>query len=125
MTYLDILPSYIANLVYRIHYTRRNICATCEGLRFKFCAAESLRNETLRYPASRFCEEGMDDLRVAIRVAELREKRGMTQTELAAKIHTSAAVISRLERGRNVELKTLRRVAAALHGRLTVEPLAS
>ena len=70
-------------------------------------------------------EEGLDDLRIAVRVAELREKRGMTQTELAAKIHTSAAVISRLERGRNVELKTLRKVAAALDARLTVEPLAS
>ena len=70
-------------------------------------------------------EEGLDDLRVAVRLAELREKRGMTQTELAAKIHTSPAVISRLEQGRNVELKTLRKVAAALEARLTVEPLAS
>jgi ribosome-binding protein aMBF1 (putative translation factor) len=70
-------------------------------------------------------EKGLDDLRVAVRLAELREKRGMTQTELAAKIHTSPAVISRLEQGRNVELKTLRKVAAALEARLTVEPLAS
>jgi len=70
-------------------------------------------------------EDGLDDLRIAVRLAELREKRGLTQTELAAKIHTSAAVISRLERGRNVELKTLRKVAAALHARLIVEPLAS
>jgi ribosome-binding protein aMBF1 (putative translation factor) len=70
-------------------------------------------------------EEGLDDLRIAVRLAELREKSGMTQTELAAKIHTSPAVISRLERGRNVELKTLKRVAAALDARLTIEPLAS
>ena len=70
-------------------------------------------------------EEGLEDLRIAVRLAELREKRGMTQTELAAKIHTSPAVISRLERGRNVELKTLKKVAAALDARLTVEPLAS
>jgi ribosome-binding protein aMBF1 (putative translation factor) len=70
-------------------------------------------------------EAGLDDLRIAVRLAELREKRGMTQTELAAKIHTSPAVISRLERGRNVELNTLKKVAAALHARLTVEPLAS
>ena len=49
----------------------------------------------------------------------------MTQTELAAKIHTSAAVISRLERGQNVEFKTLKKVAAALGVRFTLEPLAS
>ena len=70
-------------------------------------------------------EDGLDDLRIAVRLAELREKRGMTQTELAAKIHTSPAVISRLEQGRNVELRTLKRVAAALDARLTIEPLAS
>lgn len=70
-------------------------------------------------------EEGLDDLRIAVRLAELREKSGMTQTELAAKIHTSPAVISRLEQGRNVELRTLKRVAAALDARLTIEPIAS
>ncbi|HXJ92721.1 MAG TPA: helix-turn-helix transcriptional regulator [Terriglobia bacterium] len=70
-------------------------------------------------------EEGLDDLRIAVRLAELREKSGMTQTELAAKIHTSPAVISRLEQGRNVELRTLKRVAAALDARLTIEPVAS
>jgi len=70
-------------------------------------------------------KEGLDDLRIAVRLAELREKQGMTQTELAARIHTSAAVISRLEQGRNVELKTLQKVVAALRARLTIEPLAS
>jgi ribosome-binding protein aMBF1 (putative translation factor) len=48
----------------------------------------------------------------------------MTQTQLAAKIHSSPAVISRVERGHNVELKTLKKMAAALDARLTIEPLA-
>jgi len=91
------------------------------GSRYQQFKARALSKPEIR----KAYEEGLDDLRVAVRVAELREKRGMTQTELAAKIHTSAAVISRLERGRNVELKTLRKVAAALDDRLTVEPLAS
>ena len=69
--------------------------------------------------------EDVEDLRIAVRLAELREQRGMTQTELAAKIRTSPAVISRLERGQNVEFKTLKKVAAALDVRLTLEPLAS
>jgi ribosome-binding protein aMBF1 (putative translation factor) len=69
-------------------------------------------------------EEGLDDLRIAVRLGELRERHGLTQTELAAKSHTSPAVISRLERGQNVEFKALKKVAAALDARLTVEPLA-
>jgi len=59
-----------------------------------------------------------------VRLAELRELRGMTQTETAAKIRTSPAVISRLERGHNVEFK-IKKVAAALDARLIVEPRAS
>ena len=82
--------------------------------------ARALRNPRVRGAY----EEGLEDLRIAVRLAELREQRGMTQTQLAAKIHTSAAVISRLERGQNVEFKTLKKVAAALDARLTVEPLA-
>ena len=86
---------------------------------------QQFKVRALRRPAVRRAyEEGLEDLRIAVSLAELREQKGMTQTELAAKIHTSPAVISRLERGHNVELKTLKRVAAALDARLTVEPLA-
>ncbi len=66
-------------------------------------------------------EEGLDVLRLAVSIAELREKRGLTQTQLAAQLHTSPAVISRIENGRNVELKTLQRIAQALHARLKIE----
>ena len=87
---------------------------------------ERFKARALKDPdVGRAYEEGLEDLRIAVRLAELREQRGMTQTELAAKIHTSAAVISRLERGQNVEFKTLKKVAAALGVRLTLEPLAS
>ena len=87
---------------------------------------EEFKERSLRNPkVRRAYEEGLDDLRLAVRLAELREKRGLTQTELAAKIHTSAAVISRLERGHNVEFKTLKKVAAALQARLTLELLPS
>ena len=66
-------------------------------------------------------EEGLDALRLAVSMAELREKRGLTQTQLAAQLHTSPAVISRIENGGNVELKTLQRIAQALHARLKIE----
>jgi ribosome-binding protein aMBF1 (putative translation factor) len=88
--------------------------------RYQQFKARALRSPRVR----RAFEDGLEDLRIAVSLAELREQRGMTQTELAAKIHTSAAVISRLERGQNVELKTLKKVAAVLEARLTVEPLA-
>jgi len=87
--------------------------------RYQQFKARALRRAGVR----KAYEEGLEDLRIAVRLAELREQRGMTQTELAAKIHTSPAVISRLERGRNVEFKTLKRVATALGARLAVEPL--
>ena len=86
---------------------------------------EQFKARTLRSPRIRKAyEDVLEDLRIAVSLAELREQRGMTQTQLAAKIHTSPAVISRLERGHNVEFKTLKKVAAALEARLTVEPLA-
>lgn len=66
-------------------------------------------------------EEGLDVLRLAVSLAELREKRGLTQTQLAAQLHTSPAVISRIENGGNVELKTLQKIARALHARLKIE----
>jgi ribosome-binding protein aMBF1 (putative translation factor) len=87
--------------------------------RYQQFKARALRNAGAR----RAYEEGLEDLRIAVRLAELREQRGMTQTELAAKVHTSPAVISRLERGHNVEFKTLKKVARALDARLAVEPL--
>lgn len=66
-------------------------------------------------------EEGLDALRLAVSLAELREKRGLTQTQLAAQVHTSPSVISRIENGGNVEVKTLQKIAHALHARLNIE----
>jgi len=63
----------------------------------------------------------LDLLLKAVSMAELREKRGLTQTQLAAQLHTSPAMISRIENGGNVELKTLQRIAQALHARLKIE----
>jgi ribosome-binding protein aMBF1 (putative translation factor) len=67
--------------------------------------------------------EGLEELRLAVQIAQLREKRGFTQTQLAAQLHTSPAVISRIENGGNVELKTLQKIARALGARLMIEPV--
>jgi DNA-binding XRE family transcriptional regulator len=62
-------------------------------------------------------------LRLAYRITELREKCGLTQAQLAAKVGTTQAGISRLENPnyRNYSLSTLEKVAAALGARLRVE----
>jgi len=66
-------------------------------------------------------EEGLDWLKLAASVAALREQLGLTQTQLAKKIHTSQSVISRIENGDNVELKTLQEVARALNAKIKIE----
>jgi len=65
--------------------------------------------------------EGLEELRLAVKIASLREKRGLTQTELAARMHTSAPVISRLESGDRCTLRTLKKLAEALDAVLKIE----
>jgi DNA-binding Xre family transcriptional regulator len=57
-----------------------------------------------------------EEFEVAKQVIELRLKKGMTQKELAEKVHTSQSCIARLESGsyKNVSLSFLRRVGDAL-----------
>ena len=66
-------------------------------------------------------EEGLDQLRLGVEIAALREKKGFTQTQLAAMLSTSPSVISRVENGENVEMKTLKRIAEALQAELRIE----
>lgn len=68
-------------------------------------------------------KEERDNLRIAVRVAELREKRGLTQKDLAEKVHTTQSVISRLESAdyENYSIHTLKKIAVALNVRLIVD----
>jgi ribosome-binding protein aMBF1 (putative translation factor) len=79
--------------------------------------------EDLKDPVVRksFEEEGVTAL-VAIAVAKLREKAGLSQKMLADKIGVTQQVISRLEHpGKsNMTLSTLSKVASALGKQLTV-----
>ena len=68
----------------------------------------------------RIYQEQSQLLDIAIKIAEVREKHKITQKELAKKIKSSQAVISRIERGiENMSLKKLFRIAEALN--LTVK----
>lgn len=53
--------------------------------------------------------------RIGDRIADLREAQGLTQTELAKKLHTTQSAIARIERGRqNVSADMLKKIGGAL-----------
>lgn len=62
---------------------------------------------------------------IAGQVIEARSRAGLTQDELARRMHTSQSSIARLESGRSrPSVSTLQKLAAATHSRLrvTLEP---
>lgn len=81
-------------------------------------AYEDIKKELLADPEVR---QAYDDLEPAYQIARLRVQRGLTQAELAKLVGTKQSSIARLESGKSVpKLDFLRRVVAALGGRLTV-----
>ncbi len=79
---------------------------------------EQLRNPNF---AERFKRAG-EAWDVALQIAALREKAGLSQKDLARKLKTSQQQISRLESPdyEGHSLATLRRVADALHARVRI-----
>ncbi len=67
-------------------------------------------------------EEESIKLRIGYKIAQLRLKRGLTQKQLATKIHTSQTAIARIEKGEYVgySLRTLQKVAAGTGTRLEI-----
>ena len=61
-------------------------------------------------------EEELKALRVGVQIARRRQERGLTQTQLAAKVGMSAPNVSRLESNpaQNVTLQTLLKICRAL-----------
>lgn len=59
--------------------------------------------------------------KLARRLAKQREDRGLTQTFVAAKMGTSAAVVSRLESGADFQMSTLEKYALALGAQVSVK----
>jgi len=62
--------------------------------------------------------------KIACAIIEMRQRQGLTQTELAEKAHTSQPVIARLEKGsdsRIPSLELLGRVAHALGKEIVID----
>ena len=62
-----------------------------------------------------------DEFSLAAAIIEARARAGLTQEQLAARMHTTQAVIARLESGRvKPSTRTLERLAAATGTRLRI-----
>lgn len=60
-------------------------------------------------------DEGYAELKIGLMVRKLRKKAGLTQEELANKLHTQKSAISRIEnQAEDIRLSTLFKIAAAL-----------
>ena len=57
---------------------------------------------------------------LTVLISRLRERRGLTQQDLASKLGVKQATISGMERRTDIQLSTLRRVIQALGGYLEV-----
>ena len=79
--------------------------------RFDDDLKEQLKDKDFR----RYFEEEGRKLEIGYKIAQLRNKLGLSQAQLAEKIHTSQTVISRLESGSywQCSLRTLEKIAMA------------
>lgn len=64
-----------------------------------------------------------DKLRIAVKIAQLREENGLSQKQLAKKIHTTQSVVSRLENSsyENYSIRTLKKIAEIFHLKLIID----
>lgn len=67
-------------------------------------------------------EAGVQRLRVITQIIELREKLGLTQAQLAARIGVSQPFIARIENDEasNLSLETLFKIVNALNGEIEI-----
>src|SRR5690349_20494932 len=93
--------------------------SSSRGLRHEDVMREELKNPEFRKNYER---EGVK-LAIAYKIAELRQKIGLTQTELARKIGTTQSQVARMESANtaNYETKTLVKIAAAAGKELQIK----
>ena len=72
-------------------------------------------------------EDEQRALKLAMRIAKLREKKGLTQAEFAKRMGTSQQAVSRIESGEyeGFTLKTLEKIAEATGTRLKIDFVAA
>jgi DNA-binding transcriptional regulator YiaG len=68
----------------------------------------------------RLVAEAEERRRLARKLAAMREKKHLSQTVIAARMGTSASVVSKLEAGGDVKMSTLQRYCTAIGERFRV-----
>ncbi|MCD4727044.1 MAG: helix-turn-helix transcriptional regulator [Pirellulales bacterium] len=64
---------------------------------------------------------GYEEFKIGVMLRQAREETGLTQEELAQKLHTQKTAISRIENhAKDIKLSTLEKVAAALGKHLEI-----
>jgi len=83
--------------------------------------AEIVNERTARNPRFPSLVTEAEERRKLVRkLAKLREKMALSQTVVAARMGTSASVVSKLESGGDVKVSTLQRYCAAIGKRFSV-----
>jgi DNA-binding XRE family transcriptional regulator len=105
---------------------KRGILNWVEEATVKYRNHEEVRNEFVKTrqdeaAVAAFKEEALAEVR-AHRLAEVRQQHGLTQTDLADRLHISQTAVSKIERGElaRSELSTIRKYVEALGGRLEI-----
>lgn len=93
-----------------------------KGLRGTFYRFEDVLEESLKNPKFKKAYEALDvEFQIIHDILKKRIKNNITQKELAKRIGTDQATLSRLETGNyNPSVKFLKRVAKALDAKLKV-----
>lgn len=83
--------------------------------------AEVVRERTAKNPAfPRLVAEAEARRKLAKKLAALRQRKVLSQTVVAARMGTSASVVSKLEAGGDVKVSTLQRYCAAIGEKLAL-----
>ncbi len=87
-------------------------------LSFRDVLKKELKDKEFR----KYYEEEGGKLEIGYKIAQRRHRLGLTQKQLAGKIHTTQTVIARLESGSHwaCSLRTLEKIAAATGSKLEV-----
>ena len=87
------------------------------GSAMEYVDRELARDPQLR----RDVEEELTQLRLVQDLVALRERRGLSQVQLAKTMGITQPRVARIEAGKNLELRTIVRMAMALGARVHVE----
>ena len=123
----------LQNLLFKIYLTKFTYMLTWHRMRriefYNTAVGESMDDldlyiENRKKVSAEFAEtfdSGYEEFKIGVMLRQAREQAGMTQEELATRLHTRKSAISRIENhAEDIRLSTLRNIAEALGKHLEV-----